>query len=158
MVNRMMMKAAPSAVCFALLFALCLCRSTQVSAEAALPAGIWETIDDKTHKATSHVQIWERAGKLSGKITKLTEPDSLNPVCDACKGNRKNQPLIGMVIMWGLTRGDNGWWEGGHILDPDNGKTYRCKIKLTHGGRKLDVRGYIGISLFGRTQTWNRER
>ena len=61
--------------------------------------------------------------------------------------------------MWGLTR-ESGeeWWESGSILDPDNGKTYRCKIRLTNGGKNLDVRGYVGISLFGRTQTWNRIR
>lgn len=132
--------------------------TSMVSAEANSPVGVWETIDDDTNKAASHVQIWERNGKLSGKILKLIDPDGPNPLCTECRGNKKNQPIIGMLIMWNMQKGDDGWWEDGSIMDPDNGKTYRCKIKLTNGGTKLDVRGYVGISLFGRTQTWNRLR
>jgi len=103
------------------------------------------------------VRIWERGGKLYGKIVKLLRVAD-DAVCDNCRGNKKNQPLLGMMIMWNLEKQDDEWYDDGRIMDPDNGKTYRCKIRVTSGGRKLDVRGYLGISLFGRTQTWNRVR
>ena len=66
--------------------------------------------------------------------------------------------FTGMDIIWGMTKRDSGWWEGGRILDPANGKVYGCKLRVTSGGSKLEVRGFLGISLLGRTQTWNRLR
>lgn len=128
------------------------------SAESGSPVGVWETIDDATNKPKSHVQIWEHKGILYGKVVKLIDPDEPNPLCDKCEGKRYNKPVIGMIVMWGLKKSDSEWWEGGHIMDPENGKTYRCKLKLTNGGKNLDVRGYIGISLLGRTQTWNHKK
>ncbi|MDJ0761771.1 MAG: DUF2147 domain-containing protein [Myxococcota bacterium] len=125
-------------------------------AQSSSPVGVWKTIDDNSNKAKSHVQIWEHKGVLYGKIIKLIDPDEPNPLCDKCKGKHHNKPVIGMMIMWNLKKADSEWWEDGHIMDPDNGKTYRCKIKLVDGGKKLDVRGFIGISLLGRTQTWIR--
>lgn len=141
-----------------LTFALIVGFGLSVSAENSSPVGTWVTIDDETNQPKSHVKIYERNGKIYGKIIKLINPDEPNPVCDECEGNLKNQPIVGMRIMWNLSKGDDEWWEGGRILDPGNGKTYRCKIRLQSGGSKLDVRGYVGISLFGRTQTWKRLR
>jgi len=128
-------------------------------AQGASPSGVWETIDDKDHKPTSKVKIWVNKGELYGKITALIDPDEPNPNCDKCKGKRHMQPVIGMLIIWNLEKEqDSEWWDGGYILDPDNGKTYRCKVRVTNGGAKLEVRGYLGISLLGRSQTWNRKK
>ncbi len=127
------------------------------SAQASTPVGLWKTIDDVTGKERSYVRIVEVAGELQGKVEKIfrfpgDDPENL---CEECKGERKNQPIVGMTILWGLkNEGDS--WKGGKILDPDNGKTYRCKMTMSDDGRELDVRGYIGISLIGRTQTWHR--
>jgi len=125
------------------------------AAEDLTPVGRWTTIDDSTHKPKSVIRIWEEDGKLLGKIESLIlEPgEDPAPKCDKCDGERKDQPVIGMVILWGLTR-DGKEWSGGKILDPDNGKTYRCLVEPVEGGAKLKVRGYIGISLLGRTQVW----
>ena len=79
-----------------------------------------------------------------------------NPICKECEGERHNQPVTGMQIVWGLKQ-DGDEWNGGHILDPNNGKVYRCKMSVTEGGQKLEVRGFIGFSLLGRTQTWERQ-
>jgi uncharacterized protein (DUF2147 family) len=86
----------------------------------------------------------------------LHEYDSPDDVCIKCRGELKNKPLLGMTIMQGMKQNGDAY-EGGKILDPDNGKTYRCKLKLDETGNKLEVRGFIGISLFGRSQTWVRE-
>ena len=103
-------------------------------------------------------RIWERDGTVYGKILKLINPDEPDPVCTRCKGKRQGQKITGMVILWGMTKRDNGWYEGGRILDPENGKIYGCKIRVTGGGSKLEVRGFLGISLLGRTQHWKRVR
>ena len=152
------LRGVGAAMLVAVFAALVLSMSPEVAAEGGpSPIGVWETVDDNTGEAKSHVRIWERGGKLYGKIVKLLRVAD-DAVCDNCRGNKKNQPLLGMMIMWNLEKSDDGWYDDGRIMDPDNGKTYRCKIKVTSGGRKLDVRGYLGISLFGRTQTWNRVR
>lgn len=143
-----------SACCLLLLVSL----ERTAGAEASSPVGVWRTIDDNTKQPKAHVQIAERNGKLSGRIIKLFNPVTPNPKCTECSGSRKNQPITGMTIMWGLSKGDDGWWEDGHILDPENGKTYRCRIKLTQGGKRLQVRGFVGFALLGRTQTWHRVR
>ena len=121
------------------------------------PVGLWKTIDDATGKARSLIRISDKSGELIATVEKSFLPsDSPNDLCDQCTGEHKNKPLIGMVIMNGMkAKGDV--FEGGHILDPDNGETYNCKIKLDSTGKKLEVRGFIGVSLFGRSQTWMRE-
>lgn len=111
--------------------------------------GVWTTIDDKTGKPKSKVELFESGGKLYGKIKELINPDEPNPKCTKCKGALLNQPVIGMQIVNGLSKTADGW-EGGTILDPNNGETYKCKI--WNEGGKLKLRGYIGF-LF-RTQTW----
>jgi len=128
------------------------------AADGASPVGVWKTIDDKTGKVKSVVHISENGGELQGKVEKVFSPpaDSENPVCDKCEGERKDKPVIGMTIMWGLKK-DGDEYKGGHILDPAEGKTYKCKIKVSDDGKSLNVRGYIGFALIGRTQTWVRE-
>jgi uncharacterized protein (DUF2147 family) len=124
---------------------------------AASPVGTWKTIDDKTHQPKSLVQITEQNGVLEGKVIKvLQSDDGPNPVCKACDGERKDKPIEGMTIIWGLKQ-DGDSWSGGKILDPHEGKIYKVKLSLDDSGQKLDVRGYIGFSLIGRSQTWQRQ-
>ena len=128
--------------------------SSHAAQKNASPTGVWKTIDDNTGKARSHIQIWIHKGKLYGKILKLLDSDVENPLCDKCLGKRKNQPVIGMIIMSGLVKDGTEW--KGRVLDPESGKWYRVLVELQNGGKKLKVRGYIGISLMGRTQYWVR--
>jgi uncharacterized protein (DUF2147 family) len=127
-------------------------------AAAPSPVGVWRTIDDHTKKARSLVRIVEVKGELQGTVEKIfSEPnEDPAPTCKECKGERQNKPVIGMNILWGMKK-DGDEWSGGEILDPKNGKTYRCKITLSDDGKSLTVRGYIGLSLFGRSQTWLRQ-
>lgn len=124
------------------------------------PAGLWRTIDDKTKVVRSQVRIVETNGEYEGKIEKIVTrlpDDDPEHLCRACEGARKDKPVVGMTILWGLKK-DGDQWSGGEILDPKNGKIYRCKMKLLDGGKKLEVRGFIGISLLGRSQIWEREQ
>lgn len=118
-------------------------------------AGLWQTISDKTGKPEGYIRVRKVGDELQGLIERGMPGDDPNELCTKCPGERKNQKKIGMTIMTGLHRAD-GWWSGGEILDPDNGTIYRCKVRSVDAGRKLEVRGYIGISLLGRTQTWVR--
>lgn len=131
--------------------------ATNALAQEASPVGRWTTIDDETKKPKSVINIYEEKGKLYGKIEKIfpepNEPE--NPLCDKCEGGLKNKPIIGMIILRELEKDDDEW-SGGKILDPGNGKTYKCKIAVEDGGKKLKVRGYIGMALIGRTQYWVR--
>ncbi|HXP02338.1 MAG TPA: DUF2147 domain-containing protein [Luteibacter sp.] len=122
------------------------------------PVGKWKTIDDETHQVKSIVEITENGGLLEGKVLQVLKPDDPNdvhPVCKKCDGERKNKPIEGMTIMWGLKK-DGDEWSGGQILDPSKGKIYKVTIKLIDGGNKLDVHGFIGFSLIGRSQEWQR--
>jgi uncharacterized protein (DUF2147 family) len=122
------------------------------------PVGRWKTVDDATGKVKSVVAIWEENGKLYGEIKKLVDPDpqAPDPRCTRCEGAMRGMPLVGLRILWNL-RKDGDQWSGGKILDPDNGKTYKCYIAVEDGGQKLKVRGFIGFSLLGRTQYWLRD-
>ena len=122
------------------------------------PVGRWTTFDDATGKATSVVSIWEEKGKLYGRIEKLVDPypKDPDPRCERCEGELKGKPLIGLRILWDL-RKDGDEWSGGRILDPDNGKVYKCYVALEDNGEKLKVRGFIGFSLIGRTEYWLRQ-
>jgi uncharacterized protein (DUF2147 family) len=128
-----------------------------VTSPLSSPAGRWKTIDDETGKTKSIVVIREEEGKLYGMIEKVLDSDQPgpNPLCLKCEGDLKNKPETGMQIMWELKR-DGDQWSGGQILDPHNGKVYRCYISLEDGGKKLKVRGYIGFALIGRTEYWLR--
>ena len=121
------------------------------------PIGLWKTIDDDTKAEKSLVRIADSGGTLSGRIEKLFNPSKPNPVCEKCSDDRKDKPITGMTIVSGLRQADDGSkWEGGEILDPNNGKTYKVRMTPVDGGSKLEVRGFVGVSLIGRTQTWIR--
>lgn len=119
------------------------------------PIGVWKTIDDKTGKEKSYVRIYEtKTGKLQGEVIKILTPGKEDAKCEKCDGDNKNKPIKGLTIVWGLEKTGDGW-TGGHILDPNSGKKYKCSMKL-EGNDKLNVRGFVGVSLIGRTQTWER--
>jgi uncharacterized protein (DUF2147 family) len=122
------------------------------------PAGVWKTIDDETGKPKSLVRITENNGEYQGKVVKLFRPadQDQNPKCVKCEDANKDQPIIGMTILTGLHKEDDEY-AGGRILDPNNGKIYKSKMSLSDDGKKLKVRGYIGVPMLGRTQVWLRE-
>lgn len=115
--------------------------------------GVWKTIDDETGEARSHVEIYEEDGKLYGKIVKLLDA-SEDILCSECPGDKKDQLMLGMVVMWDMEIYKD-YWSYGEILDPENGKIYECSFWL-QDDNTLKVRGYIGLSLLGRNQFWYR--
>ena len=123
----------------------------------ATPAGLWKTIDDKTKAEKSLVRITDAGGVYTGKVEKILS-DKPDAKCTECTDARKGQPVQGMVILRDIKQdaSDKGLWVGGDILDPNDGKIYKVQLKPVDGGKKLDVRGYIGTPLLGRTQTWIR--
>lgn len=140
------------------LSALLLCASAAVAqaAAGATPVGDWKTIDDKSGQPKALIRIVEKDGALSGRIVELYQPSRPDPVCDKCEGARKGQPITGMEILWGA-RKDGERWTGGHILDPETGTIYRLELRLSEDGNQLKARGYVGVSLLGRTQQWQRQ-
>jgi uncharacterized protein (DUF2147 family) len=123
-------------------------------ADLSSPVGEWRTIDDNTHQPTGTVRIFERDGKRYGVVEKSFIPHPRHWTCDGCTDDRKGQPILGMEIIRGLEREGDHW--DGTILDPETGKVYRCRMTLRDGGRRLAVRGFVGFSLLGRTQVWER--
>ena len=121
------------------------------------PAGLWKTIDDETKVEKSLVRIIEAGGVLIGKVEKILG-DKADAKCTECTDARKDQPVQGMTILRDIKQDpdDKALWIGGDILDPNNGKVYRVRLKPVDGGKKLEVRGYIGTPMLGRTQTWLR--
>lgn len=124
------------------------------SATAQGVTGKWKTIDDESGEAKSVVEIYEKDGKIYGKVVEILNPAKRDAKCTECKGSDKNKPILGMVIIRGLEKDGNEYTDG-DILDPSKGKLYSCTIKL-ESKDKLNVRGYIGFSLLGRSQTWTR--
>ncbi|MXO05837.1 DUF2147 domain-containing protein [Flavobacterium sp. HBTb2-11-1] len=116
--------------------------------------GKWKTIDDETGEAKSIVEIYEKSGKIYGKVVDILREGHKKDVCVKCDGTEKNKPILGMVIMNGLKK-DGSEYNGGTILDPTSGKKYKCYVTL-ESSDKLKLRGYVGISLMGRTQYWTR--
>ncbi len=114
--------------------------------------GKWKTIDDETKQAKSIVEIYKKGDQYYGKVSQLLIKPA-NPNCTECKDDRKNRPIVGMEIIRGLRKDGNEFTDG-TITDPKTGKTYKCTIKRE--GDKLNVRGYLGFSLIGRTQTWQK--
>jgi uncharacterized protein (DUF2147 family) len=138
-----------------LLIALFLVAASGAALAQATPAGLWKTIDDDGKTEKSLVRISDAGGVFSGKIEKIMDPTKQNSVCEKCTDERKDKPVIGMTILRNLREGDDkGVWDGGEILDPNNGKTYKTRLKPIDGGKKLEMRGYIGP--FYRTQVWIR--
>ena len=125
---------------------------------ATSPAGTWEIISDKDGKPRALIQLSLVGGALQGVLAKSLRGDDPNKVCEPCKGAEHNQRIIGMRVMWGLrpAPGDPLTWQGGQVLDPDSGAIYSAKLSESADGTTLTVRGFIGISLIGRTQTWRR--
>jgi len=120
---------------------------------AQSPIGVWKTIDDKDGQAASHIEIYEVNGKLHGKVIKLLqEPEDI--LCQKCSGDKKDQPVVGMEILWNLKKYKD-YWSYGKVLDPENGKTYKCNLTM-ESNEKLKLRGYIGFAALGRNQIWHR--
>ena len=123
------------------------------------PVGYWKTIDDVTGKPKSIVKIWRANDQLlMGKVIKIFPKtgNDQTKLCNACQGDLHNQPVVGMVILSGLKASHAAKWDDGKILDPQNGKRYSCSLKLGDNGKKLNVHGYIGLPIIGRSQTWER--
>jgi len=118
--------------------------------------GNWESTDLETNKVDSVINIYEKDGKAYAKIISINDPNGQTAVCDKCEGENKNKPMLGLNILYGLSK-DKDEWSGGKILDPRNGKEYTCYIKLD-GKNKLKIRGYIGFAMFGRTTYWYRAK
>jgi len=135
--------------------AAALTLATGLACAQATPVGLWKTIDDETKQEKSYVRITEAGGALTGRIEKLLDPAKQDSKCDKCADERKDKPVVGMTIIRNAKPDDNKeHWEGGDILDPNNGKVYRLRLKPLDGGKKLEVRGYIGP--FYRNQQWIR--
>jgi uncharacterized protein (DUF2147 family) len=137
------------------MFAAAVALLAEVAFAQATPVGVWKTIDDETKQEKSYVRIVETGGALSGKIEKLLDPAKQDSKCDKCTDARKDQPVLGMTIIEGVKKSaDDVYWDGGSILDPNNGKTYKVRLTPKEGGKVLEVRGFIGP--FYRNQTWLR--
>jgi uncharacterized protein (DUF2147 family) len=117
--------------------------------------GTWVNIDDETGVEKSEITLYVENGKLYGKIERLLLPEDQGKVCEKCKGKEKNQPIEGLIIVKGLSK-EGEVWTDGKILDPANGKSYDCTIKLDDSNT-LNVRGYLGFSFIGRSQVWKRK-
>lgn len=129
--------------------------STTVFA-ASLNGTQWQTIDDKTGEKKAVIQLNESNGKVSGKIIKVLDREKAKAVCTKCPGSLKNQPVEGLQILSGLKADGENKWSDGKLVDPESGKTYSGKLTLSDNGQSLDLRGYVGSPLFGRSQTWKR--
>ena len=140
------------------LFALATFAVPFAQASDASPVGLWKAIDDTTGKPSALIRITEERGELRGKIEQLFRApgEDPNPKCTLCSDARKDQPIVGMTIVSGLKK-DGDEYKGGEILDPNNGKIYKSKLSVHDGGKKVEVRGYVGVPMFGRSQTWVRE-
>jgi len=121
------------------------------------PVGVWKTIDDDGKTEKSLVRIVDEGGRLSGSIEKLFDASKQDAVCDKCSDERRGKKLVGLTILRNVVRqGDDALWADGDILDPNNGKIYKVRLKPVDDGTRLEVRGYIGMPMLGRTQTWVR--
>ena len=136
--------------------ALVLGAAAQLAMAQATPVGLWKTIDDDGKTEKSLVRITESGGIVTGSIEKVFDPSRQTAVCDKCEDDRKNKPIVGLQIIRGVKQDadDKALWTGGQVLDPENGKTYKTRLKPIEGGKKLEMRGYIGF--FYRTQVWVR--
>ena len=122
---------------------------------AASPVGLWQTVSDVTGQPQSVVEVYEDNGRLFARVERVLVTEGVPSTCVKCRDDRKGQPLVGLIIMRNMRKGDKDY-SGGDILDPESGKVYRCRMTLDATGQRLTIRGYIGISLFGRSQVWHR--
>jgi len=132
--------------------------SSLAQAQQASPVGLWKTIDDDGKTEKSLVRISEAGGVLTGSIEKVFEAGKQSAVCDKCTDDRKNKPIVGLQIIRNVRQNadDKMLWDGGEVLDPEDGKTYKTRLKPIDGGKKMELRGYVGVPMFGRSQTWVR--
>jgi uncharacterized protein (DUF2147 family) len=138
-----------------LIATLALAAASTFAFGQATPAGLWRTIDDETQKEKSLVRLTESGGVITGRIEKLADPSKQDSVCDKCTDARKDQKVLGMTIVEGVKKNaGEPYWDGGTILDPNNGKVYKVRMTPQDGGRTLQVRGFIGP--FYRNQQWIR--
>jgi uncharacterized protein (DUF2147 family) len=139
--------------------ALVLAVAASSATAQGTPAGLWKTIDDASKKEKSLVRIVEQNGVYVGRIERLLDPDApKDAVCKDCTDERKEKPIVGMTIIRNVkpAADDKATFEGGDILDPNNGKLYKVRLKVAPDNARLDVRGYIGTPMIGRTQVWTR--
>ena len=136
------------------LITLLLCITAMTSMQSQSVIGKWKTIDDATGEAKSIVEVFSKSGKIYAKVVDILDPATKNNLCKPCSGEDKNKPILGLTIIKGLSK-DGSEYNSGEILDPKNGKLYKCALSL-ESKDKLKVRGYIGFSLLGRTQYWHR--
>lgn len=123
----------------------------------ATPAGLWQAISDVDGKPNAVIEIREVDGQFVGTITALFSASDSAAVCDECSGERRGQRVLGIRMLWGM-HADGDEWSGGSILDPESGKVYRARMHLEDGGKRLVVRGYVGLPMFGRSQVWIRQQ
>lgn len=134
--------------------------TTLTPALSATPGatGYWRTVDDSSGEARSIVRIEDHHGELRGRIVRLIDPPEPDPVCDRCSGDKHNAPVEGLEILWGFEENRPGReWTGGELLDPENGRVYRGRLRSQDDGSRLEVRGFIGSPLLGRSQIWHRD-
>ncbi len=132
-----------------LMFCITFAASAQIE-------GIWETMDDKTKEKKSHVKIYKtQSGKYAGQVVKILREAKKNALCKDCDGDRKGKPVQDLIFLIGL-QVDGKEWSGGRILDPENGKEYKCKAWMGADNNTLNIRGYLGVSMMGRNQVWKR--
>jgi uncharacterized protein (DUF2147 family) len=136
------------------LITLLFCITTMTSVQSQSVIGKWKTIDDATGEAKSIVEVFSKSGKVYAKVVDILDPANKNSICKNCAGDDKNKPILGLTIIKGLSK-DGSEYNSGEILDPKNGKLYKCTLSL-ESKDKLKIRGYIGFSLLGRTQYWHR--
>ena len=148
------MKALTTATLIAAMLAI----TPAMAQETASPVGLWKNIDDVTGKPKALIRISENNGEIQGKLEKLFRPEGTeqNPKCNKCEGVNKDQPILGMAIFKGPKQDakDKAIWEGGEILDPNKGKSYRMRLRVLDDGKKLEMRGYIAF--LHRDQEWIR--
>lgn len=118
--------------------------------------GKWNSTNDETGEIDSVIEIYKKENKAYAKVIKIMDPSRQNSVCTACEGPNKNKRILGLNILTGLEKNDDEW-SGGEILDPRNGSVYKCYIKLVNKD-KLKIRGFIGVSIFGKTKYWQRAK
>lgn len=133
-------------------FLICVLATSSMHSQSVI--GKWKTIDDKTGEAKSIVEVFSKSGKIYAKVVEIFDPAHKNSVCIQCTGEDKNKSILGLIIIKGLIK-DGSEYNSGEILDPENGKQYKCTLSLDSKD-KLKIRGYIGFSLLGRTQYWRR--
>lgn len=141
----------------ALATSLFLSLTTSVLAQQS-PAGLWVTYDAQTNQASSHIRVDQSGDTLSGSVDQILDPAKADARCVACDDERKDQPIAGMMLFRNVkAKADEAQtWDGGEILDPRSGRTYKVRIRLINNGNTLEVRGYRGNPMFGRTQLWQR--